>query len=306
MHVAVAIVGFRNLGDILGCLGALEHSTYQDFEVLICENGGPRAYADLTAALPSTLKTGQPVRAILAPRNLGYGGGVNVCLTASPTADAWWVLNPDTFPDPSAMAALVARLTVGDCDAVGCTMVLPNGMVQSHGGHWQTSLARAVAIGHSTSPVSPVDPDEIERRQNYISGASMMLSRRFLETTGLMREDYFLYCEEVEWCRRGVARGMRLAYAPGARVVHCEGTTTGSGERITERSRLPVYLGVRNQVLVTRDCTPRWLPVAAIGALLMVFVHYGRRGAWRQVGYGLAGWMAGLLNERGAPNWLEV
>jgi hypothetical protein len=50
MHVAVAIVGFRNEGDIVRCLGALEASTHRDFEIVICENGGPEAYARLTAA----------------------------------------------------------------------------------------------------------------------------------------------------------------------------------------------------------------------------------------------------------------
>ena len=34
---------------------------------------------------------------------------------------------------------------------------------------------------------------------NYILGASILAGRRFLEVAGPMREDYFLYAEEVEW-----------------------------------------------------------------------------------------------------------
>jgi N-acetylglucosaminyl-diphospho-decaprenol L-rhamnosyltransferase len=212
MHVCVAIVGFRNPGDITSCLRALARSTHPDFEVVICENGGKAAYEALTAAIPKTLAGGQTVRAVLAAKNLGYAGGVNVCLNASKDADAWWVLNPDTEPYPEAMAALVTRLAHGDREAVGCTILLPNGKVQSHGGRWQAWLARAVSLGIGEAADIRPNPASVERRQNYLNGASMMIGRRFLEATGPMREDYFLYCEEVEWCLRGLKRGMRLGF----------------------------------------------------------------------------------------------
>src|SRR3546814_1835671 len=67
LHVAIVIVGFRNLPDIQRCLGALEASTYRDFEILICENGGDQAFSELVHALPSALPGGQPIRAVKAP-----------------------------------------------------------------------------------------------------------------------------------------------------------------------------------------------------------------------------------------------
>src|SRR5947208_17184567 len=99
MHVAVAIVGFRNSGDVVGCLNALSRSTHRDFEVIICENGGRDAYGTLLATIPAQLPGGQTVQAVLAPTNLGFAGGVNLCLNHAPNADAWWLLNPDTQPD---------------------------------------------------------------------------------------------------------------------------------------------------------------------------------------------------------------
>lgn len=305
MHVAVSIVGFRNPGDITTCLEALSASTHADFEVIVCENGGPEAFEALTAVLPARLPGGQAVRAVLAGGNLGYAGGVNVCLAQTPDADAWWVLNPDTQPAPDAMALQVARLAVGDCQAVGSTIHLPDGRVQSHGGRWRPWLARAVSIGHGSALSTLPDPAAIEREQNYLNGASMMMGRRFLEAVGPMREEYFLYCEEVEWCLRGVARGMRLGFAPGARVLHQAGTTTGSYDDITQRPRTPVYLNERNKMLTTRDRFPARLPVAALASFALIFLRFGRRGAWRQVGYGVSGWAAGLANRRGVPAWLK-
>lgn len=304
MHIAVAIVGYNNPNDIAECLDALARSSYADFEVVICENGGAAAYKALAPVIPPQLTGGQKVRAILAPKNLGYAGGVNVCLKATPFAGAWWMLNPDTKPNPNAMAALVKRLAAGDCDAVGGTLHFPDGRVQTYGGCWQPWLARAVSIGYGRALTIRVNPSEIERRQNYLSGASMMLGRRFLENVGLMREDYFLYCEEVEWCLRGLARGMRLGFAPEAMVLHIQGTTTGSVGDLTMRSRMPIYLDHRNRILVTYDTFPMRLPVVAVVSFALLFLRYGRRRAWRQLGYAISGWFAGILNRRGAPHWL--
>lgn len=300
MHVAVSIVAFRNPDDITRCLEALSASTHTDFEVIICENGGPEAYAALCAALPANLSGGQIVRAVLADGNLGYAGGVNVCLRETPQVDAWWVLNPDTSPYPGAMAAQLERLAVGDCDGVGCTLHLPDGRVQSHGGRWRPWLARAISIGHGSALETRPDPREIESIQNYLNGASMMINRRFVDVVGPMREEYFLYCEEVEWCLRAVQRGIRLGFAPDALVLHYQGTSTGNAPDIRDRPRMPIYLTERNKLLVTRDRFPTRLPVATVAAFAGLFARYARRKAWRQLAYGLTGWWAGIQNQRGA------
>ena len=304
MHVAIAIVGFRNADDIEQCLKALEQSAYADFEVVICENGGPAAFEVLERLTPKVLAGGQPVRLVLAPDNLGFAGGVNTCLRSAALADAWWVLNPDTEPSEGSLGALVARLAAGDCDAVGGTLYRPNGRIQSYGGRWRGWLARAESIGIGRPKEDGIDAGLVERQQNYLNGASMLIGRRFLETVGPMREDYFLYAEEVEWFLRGAKRGMRLGFAPGADILHRQGTTTGAGEDHLERPRMPVYLGERNKVLVTWDCYPYRAPVAALAALALILMRYGRRGAWRQLGFGLSGWAAGLFNQRGRPDWV--
>ena len=304
MKISISIVGYRNAADILECLGALELSDYSNFEVVICENGGAAAYRDLQRSLPTVLRGGQRVRAVEAPRNLGFAGGVNVCLSETPNADAWWILNPDTKPDAEALRAKVQRLARGDCDAVGCAIYLPTGRVQSYGGRWKPLLARSESIGKGCALAAEIDAECIERTQTYLNGAAMLVSRRFVDLVGPMREDYFLYCEEVEWCARAVDRGLKLGFAADARVLHSQGATTGAGDR--RMARLPLYLTARNTILLTRDRTPTWIPLAG-GALLATLVwRFALRGAWRQFAEGLSGLAAGMRNERGAPRWLNI
>lgn len=305
MNVAVVIVGFRNLDDIQRCVNALDKSTYRDFEVVICENGGLDSYDVLRAELPQNLSGGQAINCVLAESNLGYAGGVNLGLKHSSSADAWWVLNPDTVPEPEALSKLVERLQLGSCDVVGGIIYFADGSVQSDGGQWRPLLARAESIGYGRALVSSTDINTVESRTNYISGASMLVGRNFLDQVGPMREDYFLYCEEVEWCLRAKKLGMRFGYAPEARVLHYQGGVTGSGYAVTERPKMPIFLDERNKILVTRDCYRYCLPVAAIASLLLLAGRYLRRGAIKQFWYGVQGWKDGLLNRRGIPEWLN-
>jgi hypothetical protein len=302
MHVAVLIVAFQHPPDVVRCLRALELSTYQDFEVVVCENGGKQAYDELVAALKASSLPRERVRIIEAPNNGGFASGVNLCFRASPTADLWWILNPDTEPDRGALNAMVARFSMGNCDAVGGTLYLPDGRVQSHGGVWRPLFARPVSIGYGTTLNTSIDQPAVERRLNYLSGASMMVSRKFHATVGNMREDYFLYCEETAWCLEAVRQGMRFGFARDARVLHYQGTSTGNTMDVASRSRLSVYLSERNKILLTKDYFPYSLWLAAPTSFLNLLVRYIRHRAWSQLWYAISGWVAGIRNERGCPN----
>lgn len=307
LHVAVIVVAFRNTDDVVSCLQALARSTHRSFSIWICENGGDDASARLNSLVGDTLSSGQPVRIINPGANLGYAGGINLCLDLLETAkrpyDAAWILNPDTEPAPGALAALLQRLAKGDVDAVGSKVISENGHIQSYGGRWRAWLALGGAIGLSARAEDPVDAQAIEAQQAYLSGASMLVNRRFINVTGQMQADFFLYAEEVEWCLRARRRGLHLGFAPDALVLHRQGTTTGWAGPFRKRPKLSIYLDARNRIRLTRQLTPWFLPTAVAGILLHSLWRYARRGAWRQVGYVFEGVWAGLRNEAGRPSW---
>lgn len=304
-HVAVAIVGYNNTADIQKCVGALARSTYPDFEIVICENGNDQSYRALQDVLPASLAAGQPVRLLKSPANNGYASGINQSIAASPSSDAWWVLNPDTEPMPGALAALVRRLEQGDVQAVGGSLYFADGRVQSYGGIWRSWLARAVSIGLGSTAGTVPDTAEVEREQNYLSGASMLVSRAFIQRAGLMSEEFFLYCEEIDWCLRATQKGLRLGFTSEAKVLHKQGTSTGRSTSLKGRSKLSVYLDERNKLLVTKMHFPFRFPIASVAALLLIAARYLRKGALRQFSYGVSGWFAGLLGRRGAPNFAD-
>jgi N-acetylglucosaminyl-diphospho-decaprenol L-rhamnosyltransferase len=304
MTVTICIVAFRNAEEIATCLQSLSRSTYTDFDVVVTENGGAAAFDKLAKLLPAQLPGGQKVECLLAPGNLGYAGGVNYCMLARPDSEAWWVVNPDTTPDSEALAALMQRLAKGDVHAAGSVLYHPDGKVQAFGGLWREALARPESMGMGSHVDAPVNAASIEERMNYILGASLIVDRHFVDRVGLMREDYFLYCEEVEWGLRAVAMGLKLGFAPDSRVCHGQGGTTGSADPIRRRPKLPIYLDERNKIHVVRDTKPWRLITAIPAAFLLLTLRYVPKRAWKQWGYAAAGWWAGVRGQRGIPAWL--
>ncbi len=235
--------------------------------------------------------------------NPGYAGGINRCLAARPDAEIYWLLNPDTVPDGSALQQLLLRYKEGNCDAIGGVVHLPSGRIQSCGGNWDRHFAYSRSIGHGDDLGERPDRSDVESRLSFISGASILFSQRFLQTAGPMREDYFLYGEEVEWCLRATSRGMQLGYTPDALIGHKQGTSTGSDDSINTRGKLPIYFDERNRVLTVRDTRPGDLAIAIPGSFATLVLRYARRRAWRQFGYAVQGWWAGVRNMRGKPAW---
>ncbi|PZQ55952.1 MAG: glycosyltransferase family 2 protein [Phenylobacterium zucineum] len=306
-HIAIAIVSFRNPGDITKCLAALATSTWTDFTVYVCENGGDAAYENLCAAIPDRLPSGQSVVRINAGDNLGYAGGVNRCIRAiEGDYRAVWVLNPDTEPEAGALTALLARLDRNDVDAVGGVVLLNETYVQSYGGLWRPWLGFGASMGLGTDPALGVDAAEIERNLWFLSGASMLVTREFIRKVGPMQDDYFLYAEEVEWFLRARQKGMKLGFTPDARVFHGLGTTTGwHGGDFKTWPRMPIYLDARNRVRMTAQLTPLLLPTALLGIVAHGARRYLRKGANAQFGYLLQGVAAGLRGESGRPAWVK-
>lgn len=322
-NTVVAIVGYRNAGDIRHCLSALSRSAETRFAISICENGGAAAYDALIAALDGlvepasetpaiiegrVLKTWsgrllphlQQVQIHLANANLGYAGGVNVCIRQIDPSEQWsavWVLNPDTEPHTDALGALIERVGQG-YDIVGSRLVYKaTNEIQSCGCRWRPIIARGLNLGTDSTPQS-----KIERGMNYASGASLFVTRDFVENVGLMDERYFLYCEEIDWCLRRKTRRIGCAY--DSVVYHIGSSSIGDSAKV--RNALAVYLDERNRLLLTRRFYPWHYPIVVFTTLGVLTIKCLQAGLLKNFLVALSGWWAGIRGEVGPPvRWMK-
>jgi N-acetylglucosaminyl-diphospho-decaprenol L-rhamnosyltransferase len=329
IYVVVAIVSTRDEKHISECLRSLAASRYRNFSIVICENGGSVVFDHLVGALTSLdfISAGAPEGEassigggkrefvlgeykqrliVLNPgENLGYAGGVNACIAAAPAGwNGIWVLNPDTFPDPDALAALVRHQIAGNYGIVGSRLIgAVDGRVQTWGGmKWRSWWGDGVCLGLGEAYDTSPDVSEVEKDLEFISGASMYVPRSYIDTVGVMDPDFFVYCEDVDWClRRGA---FRLGYAHDSIVRHVGGGT--SGPFTSSGSKFTLYLGTRNRILLARKRFGIvWPLFAALGLVKAVVDQLLKFRSLRRLSFALEGWWAAIIDERGAPGFIR-
>ena len=69
-------------------------------------------------------------------------------------------------------------------------------------------------------------PDGVVQDVDWLYGAALMARREAVEQTGPMDESFFMYSEELDWCRRFRETGWRVVYLPAAQIVHHEGKSS--------------------------------------------------------------------------------
>lgn len=229
-----------------------------------------------------------PLVLIQTGENLGYAAGNNVglrYLLARGDCDAFWLLNNDTVVAPDALEPLLQRLqTDSTVGMVGSTLLFYSdpATVQVQGGpRFNPWLALPGPLGLGRKADALLPEDEINSRLAFVAGASMMLSRTFVERVGLMSEDYFLYFEELDWVVR--ARGRFVpAYAADSVVYHKEGGSIGSGSRDSTKNWISDYHFLRNRVRFTRRWQPAMLPFVYL-SLGVALLRRAGRGQWRRI-----------------------
>jgi GT2 family glycosyltransferase len=221
-----------------------------------------------------------PLLIIRSGTNLGFAGGNNVALRYLLKHDDWryvWLLNNDTVVDTDALTALVRHMEesprAGMCGSLLPYYDKPDIIWAQGGGTYNRWLARSGCIGNGLPLAKGFARHEVEGLMKYVAGASILVSREFIEEIGLMCEDYFLYFEEPDWAFRGRHR-FGLAYAPESIVYHKVGMSTKKGsEPGTEIDRPEDYI-FRNSLKFTRKFFPFSLP------FVFVRVAFNRLRAW--------------------------
>jgi GT2 family glycosyltransferase len=235
---------------------------------------GDRAHAEAGMPAEASAANAQLMLVRLA-ENLGFTGGNNVGLRYLQTRGERglvWILNNDTVVEPSSLLEMVSQLTKNpELSAVGATVYWydrPDRIQVAGGGRLSRwSGFTKVAQTQSAALTAP-------SRFDFISGACMLLKLNVLQRVGLLDERYFMYSEEVDWCLRMRRAGMRLGYAPNARIWH---KGEGSVQRPSERRD---YHTVRSALLLIHKFEPTRLPVAVAWSISRCLIPKLVRRQW--------------------------
>jgi N-acetylglucosaminyl-diphospho-decaprenol L-rhamnosyltransferase len=198
-------------------------------EIIVVDNASVDGSVEmLRAEFPQTIL-------IANPENRGFPAANNQGIAA---AQGRYVLllNPDTEVLADALDALVQYMDAHpDVGLVGPQLLHPDGQVQSSRRRYPTlaTLFFESTWLESLAPRALLrryyvldQPDNAVLDVDWITGAAMLARREVIQQVGGMDERFFMYSEELDWCRRIKAAGWRVVYHPEARVIHYEGKSS--------------------------------------------------------------------------------
>lgn len=238
-------------------------------EVIVVDNASnDGSTAMVTAQFPQ-------VRLLVNNRNLGFAAANNQAI-AQARGRVLFLLNPDAYIRPGALQALVRFLQRRpQAAAVGPKVLNPDGTWQAAVFRFPTLwdlfceavflsvlfprsrlFARKEIGGFKRNRVREVD---------WIQGCALAIRREVWDAVGPFDEGYWMYVEELDWCRRASQQGYHLYFTPAAQVVHY-------GKRATAKARASVLpLGFRSHFRYFRkfDGPATELAVRAIALLQM-------------------------------------
>ena len=216
MRVSAVVVSHGHSAELARALPAL---VPQVAETVVIANA--RGSVDLVP---------ERVRVIENPRPLTLSANVNLGIAAT-SGEYVVAANPDTSPEPNAVAALVSFADGHPrCGIAAPQMRWPDGT-------WQPSRRRFPTVRGTIvrrTPLRRYRPPYETQREHYelderpgepveadwMLGAFLLMRRTMLDELGGWDAGYRHYCEDIDLCYRAKLGGWERWYVPGAVVIH--------------------------------------------------------------------------------------
>lgn len=225
--LSIVIVNYNGKRFLADCLTSIAEKISCPHEIILVDN----ASADDSCKF---LRERFPhVHLVESKVNTGFSGGNNLGAQHA-RGQMLLLLNNDTklLTDIAPVLSEFDDTTLG---ALGCRLLYGDGRQQYSYGYDHNPL-RMVLSWLGLGGISFV-PNLFRRNQmndaayefshrqvSWVSGAFLMTPKALWDRLGGLDDGYFMYVEDVDYCKRVRDAGYRVAYTPQARVTHYEGS----------------------------------------------------------------------------------
>lgn len=266
VDVSVVLVNF-NTGHLLEeCFDSLLQSLgSMQNQIILVDN------ASVDDSLSRLTGMAEKVTVIFNDKNVGFGRANNQAVPLV-TGRHVLLLNTDAFVAPDTLTKTVAWMDAHpDCGVLGVRLTDRDGHLQPSCRYFPTpfnTFLVRTGLRRLFPWVKRVDDmawDHSSVREcDWVPGCYYLIRREALDQVGLFDPRFFLYCEEVDHCRRVKAAGWKVMFYPDTSVVHIGGESAKAVGQITASGRQISALQLESELLYIRK-------------------HYGRAGLMTQI-----------------------
>lgn len=235
MDLSIIVLNFKTKRLLRECLRSIRFANPQlRYEVIVVDNASGDG-------------TGEMVRAefpehvlVESPENKGYAGGNNLGLAAAKGRYVM-IMNPDIFVKDGVLEQLVWYLDAHpEVGMVGPKLLSGDGSAQESHYRFHTMdvpVLRRTALGRTgwgsrkidrflMKDAQPTAPTEVD----WLLGGAFVARREAVAEVGLLDERFFLYFDDVDWCRRFWEKGWKVVYLPDLALIHLHQRQSAEGD----------------------------------------------------------------------------
>jgi GT2 family glycosyltransferase len=198
-RMSVVVCTYNGARTLRECLEAVLTLHYPDYEVIVVCDGSTDDSAQIANSFDGVRVIETPQRGLAAARNTG--------MEAANDAEIIAYIDDDAIADPDWLSHLAATFASGPFAAVGGPNVLPPDS------NW---IAECVA----NAPGGPTHVLVSDREAEHVPGCNMAIRRNALESIGGFDPQFRAAGDDVDVCWRLLDSGQKIAFSPGAVVLH--------------------------------------------------------------------------------------
>lgn len=214
--VSVVIIEFHSLDEINGIYSSFKDIVDDDYELIISSNS---LYSK--EEQDCALNFHPSARWIFNERNGGFAYGMNEGLKLA-KGDILLVMNPDVKIITSLLPMIEYLKAHKEIGIIAPKIVDGKGVVQDSFRHYITPIGFIMRHIDRIMHKSKLNVKEFDEpvKGDWVIGAFMMCRRDFYEKVGGLSDDYFMYCEDMDWCKRAHLAGYDVVYYPGTTIEY--------------------------------------------------------------------------------------
>ncbi|MCG6551097.1 MAG: glycosyltransferase family 2 protein, partial [Candidatus Magnetominusculus sp. LBB02] len=235
-RISIIIPNRDNAGLLTRCVKSITASSYDNYEIVIAENGSAR---DDTFALYDTLRQDERVKVVNWQGKFNYAM-VNNYAARNSAGEVLLFLNNDTEAINADWLTNMLRHAVRkDVGAVGAKLYYPDGTIQ-HGGVVVGVGGIAVEYhkGFNGRSAGYFNRLLIVHNVAAVTGACLMLKRELFDKVNGFDGAYSLAYNDVDLCLRLMEMGYPAVWTPFSELIHYESRTRGYEVTQAQRQRL--------------------------------------------------------------------
>lgn len=215
--LSIIVVNYRSEQYLENCVASVfKRLKNINFEIIVVNNN------NLDIQCPSG------ARIINVGKNIGFGAGCNLGVK---NAQGRYLLflNPDTEILSGNLANILNKFkedqTIG---AIGPRLTMENGETQWWCAGKEFSLWRLIKNNLGIIESKKIWESKTGVFADWVSGAALVITKKIFDNIGGFDENFFMYFEDEDLCKRIRKRGYKVLYYPETSVLHKGGKSRRS------------------------------------------------------------------------------